>query len=587
MTKPGYILLTIFLSLCYSHAWSQVSFQERAQFAGIDYQHDGFMYIGGIAVCDFDGDGSADIYITNGEGFPNQLYLNNKDETFSEVGQASGVADLSEGWGAICGDIDNDGDADIYLTNYFGENKLFLNNGEAFFTDATAEAGVGDVGPSTSAAFADYDNDGYLDIYVLNRSQAVIDYANRLYRNNGDGTFSDVTESSGSGDLGTSLAVGFFDYDNDNYSDIYVVNEFGRDGLYHNNGDGTFTNLARDLDIPVGAGMGVDFSDYDNDGDIDIYVTNLARDFLLTNNGDGTFEDNGETLGISNVTMAWGVNFFDFDNDGDEDIFVANGAMLWPFIYNETNVFYVNNGSLGFSERALDMRLDDDGDGRASVCFDFNDDGYGDLLIINVARGELRLFINQNSGNNWIKVKLEGTESNRSGVGAKIKVEAGGVTQYKEIAIGASFASMNSLVMGFGLNKEEIVEKMTVYWPSGVIQEFTDISVNRLLRINESAGIITSEEKVTELPHSYRLSQNYPNPFNPSTTIIYELPITVDVKLSIYNLNGQIIMQINKGIQSAGSHQIIWDASEFPSGIYFYKLQTGGFSKTKKMVLLK
>ncbi|TFB13251.1 T9SS type A sorting domain-containing protein [Candidatus Marinimicrobia bacterium MT.SAG.4] len=545
------------------------------------------MYIGGIAVCDFDGDGSADIYITNGEGFPNQLYLNNKDETFSEVGQASGVADLSEGWGAICGDIDNDGDADIYLTNYFGENKLFLNNGEAFFTDATAEAGVGDVGPSTSAAFADYDNDGYLDIYVLNRSQAVIDYANRLYRNNGDGTFSDVTESSGSGDLGTSLAVGFFDYDNDNYSDIYVVNEFGRDGLYHNNGDGTFTNVAIDLDIPLGAGMGVDFSDYDNDGDIDIYVTNLARDFLLTNNGDGTFEDNGETLGISNVTMAWGVNFFDFDNDGDEDIFVANGAMLWPLIYNETNVFYVNNGSLGFSERALDMRLDDDGDGRASVCFDFNDDGYGDLLIINVARGELRLFINHNSGNNWIKVKLEGTESNRSGVGAKIKVEAGGVTQYKEIAIGASFASMNSLVMGFGLNKEEIVEKMTVYWPSGVIQEFTDISVNRLLRINESAGIITSEEKVTELPHSYRLSQNYPNPFNPSTTIIYELPITVDVKLSIYNLNGQIIMQINKGIQSAGSHQIIWDASEFPSGIYFYKLQTGGFSKTKKMVLLK
>jgi len=164
--------------------------------AGIDYQHTGFMYIGGIAVCDFDGDGSVDIYITNGERSPNQLYLNNKDGTFSEVGQLSGVADLSEGWGAICADIDNDGDADIYLTNYFGKNKLFLNDGEAFFTDGTAEAGVGDAGPSTSAAFVDYDNDGNLDIYVLNRSQAVIDYANRLYRNNGDGTFSSITFTS-------------------------------------------------------------------------------------------------------------------------------------------------------------------------------------------------------------------------------------------------------------------------------------------------------------------------------------------------------------------------------------------------------
>ena len=587
MTKPGYLLLTILFILCSDDAWSQVSFRERAQIAGIDYQHNGFMYIGGIAVCDFDGDGSQDIYITNGERFPNQLYLNNKDETFSEVGQASGVADLSEGWGAICADIDNDGDADIYLTNYFGENKLFLNDGKAFFTDATAEAGVGDVGPSTSAALVDYDNDGYLDIYVLNRSQAVVDYANRLYRNNGDGTFSDVTDSSGSGDMGTSLAVGIFDYDNDNYPDIYVVNEFGRDGLYHNNGDGTFTNLARELGIPLGAGMGVDFSDYDNDGDIDIYVTNLARDFLLTNNGDGTFEDNGEALGITNVTMAWGVNFFDYDNDGDEDIYVVNGAMAWPQIYSETNVFYINNGTLGFSEKASNMRLDDNGDGRASVCFDFNNDGYGDLLMINVSRGELRLFINQNSGNNWIKVKLEGTESNRSGVGAKIKVEAGGVTQYKEIAVGASFASMNSLVMGFGLNKEEIIEKMTVYWPSGVIQEFTDISVNRLLKINESEESRSLKEIIDEVPQSFALLQNYPNPFNPETTISYDLPTDGEVKITIFNLSGQTITLFDKGMQTSGSYELIWDSKENPSGIYFYKLQSGNFSQTKKMILLR
>ena len=421
MTIPRNIsLIIILLLLCYDDARSQKTFQEIALSAGIDYQHDGFMYIGGIALCDFDGDGSEDFYITNGAGSPNQLYLNNKDGTFSEVGKKSGVADLSEGWGAVCSDIDNDGDADIYLTNYFGENKLFLNNGAAVFYDATEEAGVGDTGPSTSAALMDFDNDGNLDIYVLNRSQAIINYANRLYRNNGDGTFSDVTESSGTGYMGTDLAVGVFDYDNDNYPDIYVVTEFGRDALYHNNGDGTFTNLAAELNIPVGAGMGVDFSDYDNDGDIDIYVSNLARDFLFTNNGDGTFEDSGERLGIINNTMAWGVNFFDYDNDGDEDIYVVNGAMSWPSVYSEVNVFYKNKGTSGFSEIASSIGLADAGDGRASICADFNDDGYGDLLFINVLRSELKLFINPNSGNNWIKVKLEGTESNRSGPSERV-----------------------------------------------------------------------------------------------------------------------------------------------------------------------
>lgn len=161
------------------------------------------------------------------------------------------------------------------------------------------------------------------------------------------------------------------------------------------------------------------------------------------------------------------------------------------------------------------------------------------------------------------------------------------MTQYKEIAVGASFASMNSLVMGFGLNKEESVEKMTVYWPSGVIQEFTDLSVNRVLRINESAGFITSEEKVTELPHSYRLSQNYPNPFNPSTTISYDLPTDGEVKITIFNLSGQMVTLLDEGMQSGGSHELIWDAADNPSGIYFYRLQSGEFSQTKKMVLLR
>ena len=274
-----YTIIVLFITLFYN-GLAVAQFTDITAKAGIIYEHHGFPYIGGIVAADFNGDGYCDIYITNGEGYPNQLYINNKDLTFREKALSAGVADMSEAWGAIAGDFDNDGDMDIYLSNYFSANRLFQNDGNANFTDVTEAAGVGNEGPSTSVALADIDNDGYLDIYVLNRSQAVDEYANTLYRNNGDGTFTDITSASGTGDLKTGLAVGFFDYDNDRFMDIYVVNEFEKDVLYHNNQDGTFTNMVSNLNNPVpGAGMGVDFSDIDNDGDFDIYVTKLFKDF--------------------------------------------------------------------------------------------------------------------------------------------------------------------------------------------------------------------------------------------------------------------------------------------------------------------
>ena len=207
-------------------------FTDVAEQAGIGYQHNGFMYIGGIAIADFDDDGFQDIYVTTGEGHPNLLYLNDQDGTFAERASTSRIADMSEGWGAVAGDLDNDGDPDIYLTNYFSENQLFLNDGGGRFVTAV-ESGASDPGPSTSAALADYNNDGHLDIYVLNRSQAEDDYANALLLSNGDGSFADVTAWSGTGNRGTSLAVSSFDYDADGYQDIYIANEFELDALYN------------------------------------------------------------------------------------------------------------------------------------------------------------------------------------------------------------------------------------------------------------------------------------------------------------------------------------------------------------------
>ena len=219
----NYIIIVLFFSLTNDGiAGGGAQFTDITTQAGINYKHHGFVYIGGIVAADFNGDGYSDIYITNGKGYPNQLYINNKNLTFTEIGDSAGVADTREAWGAVAGDFDNDGDMDIFLSNFWSENQLFLNNGNAIFTNVTEVAGVGDSGPSTSAALADIDNDGYLDIYVLNRTEKTVsDHANTLYLNNGDGTFADITVSSGTGDLGTGLAVGFFDYDNDRFMDIY------------------------------------------------------------------------------------------------------------------------------------------------------------------------------------------------------------------------------------------------------------------------------------------------------------------------------------------------------------------------------
>ncbi len=560
-------------------------FTDVAERAGIGYQHSGFMYIGGIAIADFDDDGFQDIYVTTGEGYPNLLYLNDQDGTFAERASTSRIADMSEGWGAVAGDLDNDGDPDIYLTNYFSENQLFLNDGGGRFVTAV-ESGASDPGPSTSAALADYNNDGHLDIYVLNRSQAEVDYANALLLSNGDGSFADVTAWSGTGNRGTSLAVSSFDYDADGYQDIYIANEFELDALYNNSRDGTFANRAKELGLPHGAGMGVDFSDYDNDGDLDVYVSNLQRDFLLQNNGDGTFTDR-EDVGILNDTMAWGVNFFDHDNDGDEDLYVVNGGMIWPEQYSEDNVFYLNNDDGTFTEVARQMGIADGGDGRASACVDFNNDGYADIFMINVLRDRVRLYRNNNSGNNWLTVRLVGTSSNRNGIGATVTIEAGNSTQIREVSAGASYASMHSIDQQFGLSRSSLVDRATVRWPSGTVQELTNVGVNQTLVIVEPLPTAVSDGDTPRTPVVFRLSQNHPNPFNAATSIEFLTPKAGPVSLVIYDLKGSPLKRLVAGRRDAGRHVVLWDASGVASGVYIYKLEAGRFTQTRKMALLK
>lgn len=593
------LIVSFFLVLMPGFTLAQNTFLEVGAQAGIDHHHSGWMYGGGVASGDFNNDGYLDMFIPDGKGFPNLLYINNQNGVFLERAQSAGIADTLEGLGAVCGDLDNDGDLDIYVANYFDENRLYLNDGSANFIDVTAAAGVGDLGPSTSVALTDYNNDAYLDIFVLNRSQAIDDYPCRLYRNNTDGTFTDVTAETNTGFAGTSLGVGFFDMDNDGDSDFYVADEFGLDGLYVNNGDGTFKDIAKEVNLPVSDGMGIDFYDYNNDGYLDIYIGNFKPDYLLRNNGDRSFTDVAEEAGIVNDGIGWGVNFFDCDNDGDKDLYVINGEM--HFAYKaKRNVFYLNLGNGQFGERAIQFGIADEGDGRGSVCADFNNDGYEDLFLVNVSRGKSKLYLNPGGVNNWITLRLEGVMSNRSAVGARVVVETGDLKQMDEVRAGSSYASMHSLDLEFGLGQNSVIDKITIYWPSGILQELSNVEINQILTITES-GEITSVSEPTmdsaEIPEDFGLLQNFPNPFNPDTRIGYDLPENGQVRLEIINLTGQLVRTFNLGLKESGRHMVLWDGKNenglnVPSGIYIYRIDfktTLGqfFTQSQKMALIK
>lgn len=594
--KNGFIISLFAASFCFS----QAKFTDFTSAAGIDHYHTGFHYGGGAASGDFNNDGYLDLFVVDGKDKPNLLYLNKGDATFDERAAWAGIAANSlEGMGAVCGDIDNDGDLDLYVTNYFDANRLYLNNGNSVFTDVTETAGVGDPGPSTSAALVDYNNDGLLDIYVLNRSAATteeIPYANTFYRNNGDGTFTDVAEETGTTFAdGISLGLGFFDYDNDGDLDLYIVDEFRRDGFFRNNGDGTFTDIAAEIKLRRSDGMGVDFADYDNDGDLDLYIGDYFLDPLFRNNGDGTFTDVATEVGISNEGVGWGVNFFDYDNDGDKDLYVVNGAMIGQR-HDDANVFYKNNGDGTFSLQPISFGVTDAGDGRGSVCGDFNNDGFVDIFLINVLRGKSKLYLNNGGSYNWIKLSLVGTISNRSAIGARVEVVSGGLRQIDEVRAGSSYASMHPLDLEFGLKRQTNIDYILIKWPSGIEQKIRDVGVNQALTITEPLQT-TSVDDDQLIPDKFSLFQNFPNPFNPETIISYALNQTGNVELQIINVVGQKIRNFELGNKESGRHEVTWDGkdnrgAQISTGVYLYRVvfhSNDGevFTDTKKMLFIK
>lgn len=510
---------------------AEIQFIDVTETAGIDFKHAGGIdhrvvpaLVGsGAAWRDYDNNGTFDLYIVNSTAVrpepdmilpSNILYRNNGDGTFTDVTDIAGVGDTGWGMGCAFADYDNEGDADLYVTNY-KENVFYLNMGDATFKKFTSGAGgIGHKGFGSGVAWGDFDTDGFLELYVGN----YIEYTkvpqgdevffpydffgqnNVLYLNKGDGSFIDITDSAkANGGFHLTLGVAAADYDNDNDLDIYIANDSDQNILYRNDSEMTFMNTnqpnARSRTGDIRGGMGIAWGDYDNDGALDLFVTNWLdeNNVLYRNNGDGTFTDVSAKSGVFESGLGktcWGTVFFDMDNDTDLDLFFSAGHIdpaTWEN-HGQQDVLMQNNGDGTFtdiSEQVGLRQFESPGVGRGVAAADYDADGDVDLLIVN--SGEKPRLLQNNGGNklNWLHIRTVGVESNRDGIGTRIKVITGDTHQIRGVASGSSYLSQHSPEVEFGLGNHKIVDKIILEWPSGTEQTLTNIAVNQMLIITE------------------------------------------------------------------------------------------------------
>jgi hypothetical protein len=492
----------------------------------------------GVCVGDYDGDRFQDIYFVNGRDLRgdsatirNALYRNNGDGTFSDVTEKAGVPGIAYGLGCVWGDYDNDGHPDLYVSQY-GKNVLYHNNGNGTFSDVTEKAHVdgADFGTTfhSGATFFDYDRDGFLDLYAggyvefgpASKQTCAIGYGVQascppsaysgspavLYHNNRDGTFTNVTKAAKIFQpKGKNLSVGAADYDNDGWPDLFVANDGIDAYLYHNEHNGTFTEIALTSGMALTsdgktmAAMCISLGDYDNDGFLDLYISDFQAvpDHIWRNDGKGFLEEVSERAGIAGPTkrvLSFGGGFFDYDNDGWLDLFIANGHVyqgverVSPDVpYKQINSLFHNERNGRFTEvtSASGNGFSVPRLGRGVAFVDFDNDGNVDVVVANNGDPPLLLRNGGSAGTHFLNLKLTGTRSNRDAMGARIRLRAGGTTQIREVAGGGSYLSQSDLRAHFGLGSNAQVDSIEISWPSGLRQTFRDIATDRFYVIEE------------------------------------------------------------------------------------------------------
>lgn len=531
-------------------AQRSVTFENIASAAGVAFTHvngaskDKYLAEtmgSGALFFDYDNDGWIDLFIVDGGSLADpavdararhRLFRNTGKGVFTDVTESSGIRHTAYGMGTCAGDVDNDGRVDLYVTNY-GPNVLYRNSGNGTFTDVTRAAGVGLGGWSTSCAFVDIDGDGDLDLFVTNYLDAPktnnrfcgdpqrrirvychpLVYpavANVLYRNDGKGTFTDVSAAAGLAKyVGNGLGVAVGDYDDDGKPDVFVANDSVPNFLFHNEGGGRFSEVGLLAGVAVArdgkprAGMGTEFADFNGDGRLDLIVTNheFETTSLFRNDGGGSFVDVTPDAGISAPTLpfvGFGVAFLDLDNDADLDVSIVNGHVIdntamfrAGSTHAQRKLLFENMNGRRFAEisRESGAGFSKDDVGRSLIAGDIDNDGDVDLVVTNNG-GPLEMLRN-NGGNarNAILIRTVGSQSNRDGIGARVTVAAGGRTQVREVKSGSSYLGQNDLRAHVGLGESKRVERIDVRWPAGTTETIRDVAANQIVTITEGKGI--------------------------------------------------------------------------------------------------
>ena len=607
-------------------------FVDYADSVGLVHKYKaGMLMGGGLAVLDYDNDGWEDLFLPGGDTL-DALWRNNGNGTWSNVTLVAGISipEKMRTMGAIAGDIDNDGDKDLFVTTWTDSllmvttspNFLLENNGDGTFSDITVQAGLTESTWTMPATFGDINLDGYLDLYVGNYVQnaniiydslgtTVIDldytcYPNFLYLNNGNKTFTEVSQSWAAADTGCALAVAFTDANGDAKPDLYLSNDFGafvhRSGMLANNHPSPGLT---DVGGPGGInsmmfGMGIAVGDYDEDGDFDYSETNMGANKLYRNDGNYQFTELSGPAGVidewvlqdSAVAVGWGCNFIDFDNNTYLDLFVSNGhistgpAVIPTSSPMNPNAFFVANGNGTFTDQSAAAGVNDNGIHRGSVQADFNNDGVLDLAVMCISetdsfitgytRRNIQLLygMTQNS-NHWLKVKLQGVVSNRDGYGSRVEVFFGGRRFIREIDGGSSHGSISSSIAHFGLGNYTLADSVVVVWPGGWRQTLPTVGADTLLVVVED--IVLGRYDQGSVGADFQLKvEVWPNPADQICQLRVNVPENEITSRKLYDQQGRWIKDLSKNLLNI---------QELRPGLYFIEISSGGRIATCKVAV--
>jgi hypothetical protein len=570
----------------------------------------------GIAVADFNGNGYLDVYfVVHNKSLANDIRTQSRlfqfdgefyvDATPLAGTGARGITQLiwsqyGHNIGASWGDYNNDGFPDLFLANN-GSDLLLKNLGNGRFQDITSKAGVAgqDSLQSSQGLWFDYDTDGDLDLYVATRENWSIGPdrpVNRMYENVGEDEFLDVSQSSGLADSGLTFTTLALDVNNDSHLDLYLANDFGRNKLYLNNGDKTFSENTDAFGLnDWGEGMGLAIGDPDLNGHFDLFLTNVTENGqselrfnrLFLNSGENIFTHAEFESGVSEAGWGWGTQFADFDNDGDEDLFVSNGYfsqnppdinLLFLNEFDGVSLEFLKHNSSGIELPSVSF---------GQVVFDENNDGFLDVLSSHFWQKPV-LYTNTQTTGNWIKIELEGVETNRNGFGSVVEVETDGAN-IKRYYHGAALYSQNILPVHFGLGDASQIEKITVRWLNGWVDEILNVETNQSIKIREYDGLVVSNEfeGETMYPADINLMGNYPNPFNAGTIIQFKVSSPQVVTLEIYNVLGKKVYS-SSGLFARGTQSFRWIPAGLHTGLYIYKITSEkGISQSARLLYLK